>query len=227
MDMRSLIIIIGAMLGALTSANAADFALKASTPVVPQSNNWTGMYIGGFAGGSWVDGIYSPFGSNIGFHESGFIGGLYLGYDYELPNRFVFGARVSAPLGAVSKSSPVPIIPGDTVSADFQWAAAANLIFGYDMGVWMPFIGVGAIYADNKATFSVPGGSASDSQMHPGLNVLAGIKYALTRNWAIGAQYNHSIFANESYNFTAPALTTGTANFSQDSVVATLEYRFQ
>jgi opacity protein-like surface antigen len=57
------------------------------------------------------------------------------------------------------------------------------------------------------------------------LNVLAGLKYALGRNWAIGVQYNYMTFGSQTYNF-GPFIGSGTASFYQNSVVATLDYRF-
>jgi len=191
--------------------------------------NWTALYIGGFAGGSWVDANFSPlFAAQNRFNTSGFIGGVYIGYDYELPNRFVVGARISAPFGAISSSTPVPFAPGETVQNQFQWAAAVNVIVGYDMGMWMPYLGLGAIYASNRATVTPAGGAGvSDTELHPGVNILAGIKYALTRNWAVGVQYNHSEFASQTYSGgTLGFGFAGTGNFSQNSVVGTLDYRF-
>jgi outer membrane immunogenic protein len=185
------------------------------------------MYIGGFAGGSWANVTFSPFGAPTSYRESGFLGGVYVGYDYELPDRFIVGARISVPLGAISQTAAVPFIPGETVKSQFQWGTAVNVIFGYDMGAWEPYMGLGAIFVDNKATVNLVGGaSASDDELHPGVNVLAGLKYRVVTNWTVGAQYNYSRFASQTYNFPAPVGATGTGKFYQNSLVGTLEYHF-
>jgi outer membrane immunogenic protein len=228
--MKKLLVgIAGAVLGMMTAANAADFPVKAGpyTPMV-QASNWTGVYIGGFAGGSWVNADYCvAFAGCNSVDPSGFVGGAYVGYDYELPNRFVIGARVSVPLGSVSESAAVtlPFIFGDTFDGKMQWAVAANGILGYDMGPWMPYAGVGVIFAKNKVDLTAPIGKFSDEEMHTGLNVLVGVKYALARNWAVGIQYNHSEFQNATYTF-GPGLSAATISFSQNSLVGTVEYRF-
>jgi outer membrane immunogenic protein len=227
--MRGLVVF-GAFIGSLTAATAADLSVKAPPMVAPvQISNWTGMYLGGFAGGSWVDAKYcAAFNGCATTNPSGFVGGAYLGYDYELPNRFVVGARFSVPLGSITSTVPVAlpfVTPGETVKGDLKWAAAANVIIGYDMGVWLPYFGLGAIWAKNEVT--VPGaGANTDQELHPGLNVLVGLKYAAARNWAVGVQYNHSEFAGQTYIGGTPTFFTGTGSFSQNSVVGTLEYRF-
>jgi len=226
--MRTLTIV-GVTLGSLTAAQAADLGVKAPVvPTVPVSN-WTGLYIGGFAGGAWANAtlVNSGPAASGTFNENGFVGGMYIGYDYELPNKFVVGARISAPLGAITHTVAVPLgLPGETATSKFQWGTAVNLIFGYDMGQWMPYFGLGAAFAENKINLMVPTvGNGSDSELHPGVTVLAGIKYALTQNWAVGAQYNHSEYASETYTFpTVGGLGSGKA--SQNSLVATVEYRF-
>jgi opacity protein-like surface antigen len=93
------------------------------------------------------------------------------------------------------------------------------------MGLWMPYLGAGVAFGAQKATFTVPPVTNSDIQQHTGLNVLAGLKYALSRNWAIGVQYNYMTFGSQTYNF-GPVIGAGTASMYQNSVVATLDYRF-
>lgn len=61
---------------------------------------------------------------------------------------------------------------------------------------------MGAIFVENKVSLAVAGNpTESDSELHSGLDVLAGIKHALTRNWAVGIQYNHDVIAQKTYTF--------------------------
>jgi outer membrane immunogenic protein len=156
-------VVAGLVLGSVSAASAADrytAPLPAPMAAMPVSN-WTAFYVGGFAGGSWVTETYcSPAGvCPPHVTGSGFVGGVYIGYDYELPNRFVVGARISAPFGSIAKTTPAgfPGAPvGAQASATFQWAATVNAIFGYDMGLWMPYLGAGVAFAAQKGTFTVP-----------------------------------------------------------------------
>jgi len=217
-------------LSSVAAANAADLSVaKAPYAPPPPASNWTGMYIGGFAGGAWVNGTYSGSGGfppSEGFHESGFIGGVYLGYDYELSNKFIFGGRVSVPLGSVSTTSAIVNLSPDTVEPKMQWATMADVTFGYDMGQWEPYLGIGAIFVENKVTLAIPGVSETNSELHPGLDVMAGVKYAWTKSWTVGIQYNHDVLAQETYTFGPTFATAGVGSASVNMLLGTLEYRF-
>src|SRR5919109_4941610 len=94
-------VVAGFVIGSVSAASAAD---RYTPPYAPMPapmpvSNWTAFYVGGFAGGSRVTETYcSPAGvCPPHVTGSGFVGGVYIGYDYELPNRFVVGARIAAP----------------------------------------------------------------------------------------------------------------------------------
>jgi outer membrane immunogenic protein len=228
--MRSYVIA-GMLLGSVTIAHAADLTAKAPYAPIPVSN-WSGMYIGGFAGGAWVDGQFTGAGGfppKQSFHESGFLGGVYLGYDYELPDKFILGARVSLPLGEINTTSTVTGIVGlaPTIAPKMLWATMTDLTFGYDLGQWEPYLGVGAVFVDNKATLNVAGApSESDTELHTGLDVMAGIKYAYTKNWDVGLQYNHDVISSQTYNFGPTFAASGSGNASFNALFGTIEYRF-
>lgn len=225
--MRSLIIA-AVVIGSVTAASAADMQLKAP-PKAPPPPNWTALYIGGYAGGTWVDGTFGTVAAPGHFNSSGFVGGVYAGYDYELANKFVVGGRLAMPLAAVTPTLIIPFgIPaGEFVKPKMQWGGSANVTLGYDMGMWMPFVGVGAIFVGNKVTLTEPGvGSGDDTEVHTGLNLMAGAKYALSRNWAVGFQYNHSSFDKKTYTWPGALNGMGIAKFDQNSAVVTAEYRF-
>jgi outer membrane immunogenic protein len=165
-----------------------------------------------------------------GFHESSAIGGVYLGYDYELANRFIVGGRVTLPLFNLSQSAVVPLgFPGVSESTKANWATTMTMNFGYDLGQWEPYIGVGPTFANNKATVMTTfAGSASDNELHFGVNALAGIKYAFTRNWVGGLEYDYATYASQNYTFFLPGIAgvQGAGKANDNSLVATLEYRF-
>lgn len=89
------------------TAFAADLAVKAR-PFAPAVYNWTGFYVGGHAGYSWMDSTdtVSPadavtargwlFPGEIGspgINPAGFIGGGQIGYNWQVAPTWVFGAE--------------------------------------------------------------------------------------------------------------------------------------
>jgi outer membrane immunogenic protein len=231
--MRKILVTAALLSGFVTSiaAQAADLAVKAPY-LPPPAPSWTGMYFGGFIGDSWVHGtLNSTFLANSQpFHENSVIGGVYLGYDYELANKFIFGGRVSLPLFNLAQTAVVPLaFPGVSESTKATWATTMTMNFGYDLGQWEPYIGVGPAFASNKATvITTFAGNASDTELHVGVNALAGIKYAFTRNWVAGLEYDYATFATQNYTFFLPGIAgvQGAGKANANYVVATLEYRF-
>lgn len=100
------IVAVAAMIG--TPVLAADMAIKAPPLVASVANNWTGFYIGAFAGYGWNQGanidlasigtgnltITNPAASAIpaglGVQPKGFIGGGDVGYNYQI-SKWVLG----------------------------------------------------------------------------------------------------------------------------------------
>lgn len=215
-----------AVLAGLSSAQAADMPLKA--PMAPAPSNWTAVYLGGFAGGTWAHVHYSdPAAGAVGsVNASGFIGGVYGGFDYELPNRFVVGAKVTVPLTSAKANTTVfSFGPAAPSSGKAQWATTVNITGGYDMGWWMPYAGVGIAYLSNKVTLGGTAGPESDTQLHTGLNVMVGGKFKIAQNWAAGVQYSHTDFSGQTYTFPRN-FDSGVVKLSADSLVGTLEYRY-
>ena len=233
--MRRVIFAAVGQMAATSFAAAADMPLKAP-PMSVDPRNWTGYYIGGFIGGSWADGNFCPGGGGTlaaGCHDfkvNGIVGGGYIGLDYELPNRIVLGARLSAPFGSLSDTQASPLgfgAPGTTISAKFKWALMGTGTVGYDMGRWMPFIGGGVAVANVDATVTTPFVSSTVSgRDQVGANFLSGLKFAYTRNWAFGVQYNHIEFERVNYVFPGLGVSTFPVKRHEDSVVGTIDYRF-
>jgi opacity protein-like surface antigen len=97
------------------------------------------------------------------------------------------------------------------------------------MGQWMPYAGIGVAFANLEIDATGPGGASTARETQPGLNLLAGIKYQWTPNWEIGVQYNHTIFARESYlftgPFTAPVVGISPIQVEQNSFVGLIDYK--
>jgi outer membrane immunogenic protein len=230
--MRKVIVATALLAGFIASAQAADLPAKATYVPPPTPSNWSGMYVGGFVGYSWLDGtIQSTFQtSSLGFNAQSFTGGLYLGYDYEFANKFIFGGRVTVPLFNLTQSAAVPVgFPGVTESTRTNWATTVTMNFGYDLGQWEPYVGAGVAFASNKTTvITTFAGSSSDTELHTGLNALAGVKYAFAKNWVVGLEYNYIKFDSQNYTFFLPGIAgvQGEGRGDDNILFASLEYRF-
>src|SRR6267378_829798 len=90
--------------GAASAADMAPRYTKAPPPVPVAVYNWTGFYIGADVGGDWIRGNaftsfdqsnvtptgFSAFNQSRSLTSSGFIGGVYAGYNWQAAN-WVFG----------------------------------------------------------------------------------------------------------------------------------------
>jgi outer membrane immunogenic protein len=216
-----------------SAAGAADLPVKASpyykaAPMAPVLN-WTGLYIGGYAGGAWGNSSFLTVGPPVQLDTdfSGFVGGAYIGYDYQLPNNLVLGARVSVPVVSDLTQTVVYSAGGPpiTVDAKAKWAVLVSGTVGYAMGRFMPYVGGGLAVGKIELNPSVIGLSDSDSQTHTGYHVLAGAKYMFADRWSVGVEFDYTSFGKETYNF--PKLFgAATGDFNVSSVVGTLDYRF-
>ena len=177
-------------------ALAADLPSRKEAPVyVPPvpAFSWTGFYIGGDIGAAWATTTASPswlygnsysyYGmSNPSLNTSGFMGGGYVGYNYQLNQNFVVGLEGDIQGTTNSKSSSWVYTPTVraaftqtnynytttyTAKASLDWLAAINGRLGvaYDRALFYA-IG-GAAWAGANAslsalsTYSYPGATES------------------------------------------------------------------
>jgi outer membrane immunogenic protein len=143
-------------------ANAADIPAKgpyykAAAPVF----NWTGFYVGGHVGYGWAE-------DNTGVEADGVLGGVQLGYNWQLSRNWVFG------------------IETDIAATDMTSAAGVSLDY---IGTVRARVG----YAADRTLFYVTGGYAytelSTGLTGDGYALGAGIEYAFSRNWSAKVEY--------------------------------------
>jgi outer membrane immunogenic protein len=98
--MKKIALLLSALAFGTTAATAADMAVKAPVPFVPEFS-WTGVYVGANFGGAWTS--QSAFWPNRGpgtignfGHDGSFgVGGLHAGAQYQWTNNWVFGVDLS------------------------------------------------------------------------------------------------------------------------------------
>jgi opacity protein-like surface antigen len=232
------LLVAAAMVMSGSIANAADMPVKAAsfTPVPVAS--WTGFYLGGEAGYVWgrTDNVTTPTPSTFSTSPDGFVAGVFGGYDLQLPNNVVIGARVAVPVWSSAEDTVTdPVIPTITYTGEFKWAVLTTAQLGYAFGNWQPYVGIGLAFGEGEATAVNPfwatiggTGSVTSAQTHVGLVLNAGVKYMFARNWFAGLHYTHIEWGGETYTFNPVPGFTFAADIgaSSDSLVATLGYRF-
>jgi outer membrane immunogenic protein len=200
-------------------AVAADMPMKAPVYVLPAAN-WTGGYVGAFAGYHFGEVTQS---GCVGACSSGEpirtgLFGVQLGYDWQMPNNWVWGVVAIVPL--VPERDTVAANPGGfqfETRADFQAILAARL--GYAMGNMLPYVFAGPGILHNKIT----GPFGSDSAWHSIAAVGAGIEYRLTANWSIDLKYTYAAILKATYDVGGGPEKMGD---NSSNLIAAINYRF-
>lgn len=142
--------------------------------------NWTGVYIGGEVGG-WQQSIDYSGGFVGSATPSGFIGGGYAGYNYQLPNNLVFG--VEGRIDGTSTSVTVGTLRHST-----DWTASIVGRVGYVASpTVMLYVAGGGAFADECLHFPL----VSESNTRTGWTVSAGAEINFSAVWSQN-QYNRA-----------------------------------
>lgn len=234
-------------------AKAADLPVKApAQPVVAPYYNWTGLHVGGHIGWGWANedqtlvafsppgGQGLPIGSTLGTDRDGFLGGVQIGYNWQIQN-WVLGIEGDWSWTSNDANLAVssPIFAGTTITthADTNWYATLTGRLGYAWdrsllylkggAAWTKVSYVSASVIPGLGTF--PSNEVSDTLT--GWTVGVGWEQAIWDAWSLKAEYNYLNFGTRTYNFTQNILgTVGTATVDIDSnahvVKVGFNYRF-
>lgn len=210
----------GAAIAAMlcTGAQAADIGMSrapASAVLAAPSFAWTGFYIGGHLGVGHIRNNYlgissftaaTPWigysiGDRFAANATGIVGGVQLGYNWQLGSNIVAGIEASVSLSSLSH-----FFIGPTGTPDDEYRTRLP-VFGSLTGR----IG----YAADRALLYVKGGLAvghirfaledfappivggfRQSATRAGWTVGAGAEYAVTPNWTIGLEYNYADYGS-------------------------------
>jgi outer membrane immunogenic protein len=251
--------LIGTIFAALSasSAMAADVAprLPMKAPVASSNVNWTGFYLGANVGAGWgsrsVDYTANDpatvlmFGTGFGgappstsFKSSGAIGGLQLGYNWQLNRNWLVGVETdfdwSAIKGSGSNTGIIPAAIPFTASADEQikWLGTVRARLGFlpthtlltyvTGGFAYGRIQQSASYANNSATTGF--GSTSGTlgfQCDAATTCFAGSSSRTATGWTVGGGFEYALGANVSFkaeylyvNLSGAAVTETASTFA-------------
>lgn len=224
MKIKFLIAASVAALTAATAANAADIIRNEPAPVVVAPMfSWTGAFAGVQIGGKWSDtnlnirekgDVADPFKKGFAPDPSGFMGGIYAGYNYQFTNNIVLGVDTDFAWADMSKGSSADYLVEDSKGVASavslkgklkeKWSGATRVRVGYAMDRWMPYLAGGVAYAkvNSSAKFNDVYGDEiyglGSNKTLTGYTVGGGVEYALTDNVILRGEYRYSDFGNKS-----------------------------
>jgi len=181
-------------------ASAALAGLVA--PAYADNTNWQGFYAGaelgagfstpGFSGASNVSGSE--------FNDNAFVGGVYLGHDWQSGN-FVYGGVANLDfLGFHDQTVTDPLIGGkaDTYKYDLDWVASARARAGYlasDQFLIYGTAGVAVTRIEASSSYNgFFGGTDSVRKTRFGGAFGVGAEYAFAPHWSFKTEYIQYLF---------------------------------
>ena len=209
-------------LAALTgSALAADLPSRKAAPayIAPVSAfSWTGFYVGIEGGADFINNSVTV--PAAGIHTSnnrtaGLLGGV-VGYNFELPNRFVLGLEGDAGgvLGGKHTNTTFGYYNDSSYFADIRgrvgYAVAERALL---------YVAGGVAFGDVKT--GVPGFSHTDDRV--GYTIGAGLDYAFTNNLIGRVEYRYTDLGRTTIN---SIVTGGRTYQDSNAVLVGLLYKF-
>jgi high affinity Mn2+ porin len=231
---RALGCVAAACLSTATCGHAADIsvanAMPLKAPLVPQSYDWSGFYVGGHLGLStgtsdWTAnptqaGLPATSGSlnvfmppDIFFESGSFFAGVQTGYNYMLSNRVVIGVEADASFPAFpnvdgfstsgSTSFNSPVIGPATLSETALSFGTVRGRIGYAPGNWLFYATGGFAWTYDRQTLTqVPSGSSETPLLWRfGWVAGAGVEVPIAPNWTAKAEYLWTGYPATSVNY--------------------------
>ena len=231
----------------VTPAFAADVVYEepaAPAVALAPAYTWTGFYVGGQAGVAFNrdagDIRYNPTtgvatttqfsGGSRDSNDAAFIGGVHVGYDYQI-NNFLVGAVADINyIDAKSNSTyTITTAPGvvDTfgLSNDINFVGTVRAKLGVTADRFAVYATGGLAYADTETKYFAPGTLRATNGFIPTVNsnsddvgyaVGAGVDYLVTPNFSLGLEY---LYTDLGKTDTKVTYTNGitAASFTADS----------
>lgn len=197
--MKRLLIASTMLFGLSGYAYSAD-AIVEEVVAAPLAFNWTGGYIGGQLGYVWGDGDFVSDAGNANIEPDGWLGGIYVGYNYQATNNVVVGidadfAWTGADDSAAAFVGPVQV---GTLDTELEWEGAVRARLGYAVDRFLPYIAGGVALGRLHGTAYNGAGvyQGEDSDTNVGWTIGAGVEYAITDNVLFRTEYRYTDFGD-------------------------------
>ncbi len=176
------------LLGAATamlivgSASAADLAVRAPPPGAASfiASPWDGLYIGGNVGYGRTTFDVTANGQSASEDATGVLGGVQIGFNKQL-GTFVLGLETDFDITSIEKTT-------NGVTTKLPWFGTTRGRLGFLVNPALLIYGTGGV-AYGRAEVSVPGASVKIPGV--GWAAGAGLQWAFSPQWSIGAEYLH------------------------------------
>jgi outer membrane immunogenic protein len=189
-----------------TPATAADLYRKAPAfAAAPFSGyNWNGAYVGVNLGYQWGKTTNWP------TEPNGFMGGGQVGYNWQVNPNWVLGLEADIQAsGAEDTFAPYKF--------SNPWFGTVRGRAGYAMNNVLAYVTGGLAYGGQRVDL----GALTESQVHLGWTIGAGVEVGLTPNWSAKAEYLYVRIEDRGY------VLTGLQNGYQSNVFRLgVNYRF-
>jgi opacity protein-like surface antigen len=198
-------------------------------PPPPPAFLWTGLYIGGNIGGAWTTGTLTDdlTGASFDTDHSGFIGGVQVGYNYQIRN-LVLGVEWDFDWTSIGETGTVtvPLVGTLEGSAETDWVTTLAARIGLTVDRWLVYVKVGGGWVRNSASVTnlTTGAVVSASDTQGGWLVGGGFEYAFTPNWT--AKFEYDFLALSDRTATGPLGNTVSFERDVEMVKFGINYKF-
>jgi opacity protein-like surface antigen len=173
-----------------TSAYAADLSRRPPPPLMQPIYTWNGFYVGGHFGGVATSESVTDDFRTFSTDPSGVIGGVQLGYNYQLAPYWLVG--IEGELTWTSASATT-----FEFNSHHHWYDTLDGRLGYVMGPWLLYTKGGVAWIN--ADYSVP--DASINTTRTGWNIGVGAEFMFAPQWSAKAEYTFLDFGTENFGF--------------------------
>lgn len=158
--------------------------------------NWSGLYVGlqGMYGHGDTKWEYTDSNGQRNDHTiNGWMGGLFLGYNYQFPINVVVGVETDINYGKISGSTNDPNNSDWLYNSQVNWVGSTRLRAGYAIWRFLPYVGLGVAYgrADIHTTKIPAGIDYGETNTYFGWTPSAGLEFAITKNLLARAEYSY------------------------------------
>lgn len=233
--MRRLVVaLFGLTVMSATAAQAADMPVKAppKAPIIA-AYNWTGFYVGINGGAAWGRSSFDYVaGASVGHNNNGGLIGATIGYNYQLPSKWVLGVEADWDWASIKGSSACP---NAAFSCDTKVSSIGTLRgrAGYAWNQTLLYATGGLAWERAKVETVHLAGAAIPTSGTPtngttkwvtGWTVGAGIEYGFLKNWSAKIEYLYADFGTHRYTVDNSLLVDSR---QRESIVrAGVNYRF-
>ena len=167
----------------------------ATSAFAASAYNWTGFYVGlqginGHGNTKWE--YVDNSGARADHTINGWMGGLFLGYNYQFPINVVVGAETDINYGKIYGSTSAPNT-NFLVNSQLNWLGSTRLRAGYAIWRFVPYVGLGVAYgrANIYTTNIAAGADFGETNNYFGWTTSAGLEFAITKNLLARLEYSY------------------------------------